>query len=68
MDRYRLPPAIASLFHIPAQLPHQELNPTDETVTWVVIRSGPQPIVVNLPRFESPLTDTHHEQSGQNRR
>ncbi len=53
---------------IPAQLPHQELNPTEETVTWVVIRSGPQPIVVNLPGFESPLTDAHHEQSGQNRR
>src|SRR5258708_11139142 len=28
---------------IPAHLPHQELNPTAETVTWVVIRSDPQP-------------------------
>jgi uncharacterized RmlC-like cupin family protein len=37
---------------IPAHLPHQELNPTAETVTWVVIRSGPQPLVVNLPGFE----------------
>jgi uncharacterized RmlC-like cupin family protein len=37
---------------IPARLPHQELNPTAETVTWVVIRSGPQPVVVNLPGFD----------------
>ena len=40
---------------IPAHLPHQELNPTAETVTWVVIRSGPQPVVVNLPGFD-PIT------------
>ena len=38
---------------IPAGLPHQELNPTTETVTWVVVRSGPQSIVVNLPSFDS---------------
>jgi uncharacterized RmlC-like cupin family protein len=37
---------------IPAGLPHQELNPTGEIVTWVVIRSGPQPVVVNLPGFD----------------
>jgi uncharacterized RmlC-like cupin family protein len=37
---------------IPAQLPHQELNPSAETVTWVVVRSGPQPLVVNLPGFD----------------
>jgi len=37
---------------IPAQLHHQELNPTEETVTWVVIRSGSHPVVVNLPGFD----------------
>lgn len=42
---------------IPAHLPHQELNPTAETVTWVVIRSGPQPVVVNLPGFD-PVAST----------
>jgi uncharacterized RmlC-like cupin family protein len=42
---------------IPAHLPHQELNPTAETVTWVVIRSGPQPLVVNLPGFD-PIAST----------
>jgi len=38
-------------------LPHQELNPTAETVTWVVTRSGPQPVVVNLPGFD-PIAST----------
>jgi uncharacterized RmlC-like cupin family protein len=38
---------------IPAFLPHQELNPTGDTVIWVVARSGPESIVVNLPGFES---------------
>ncbi len=42
---------------IPAHLPHQELNPTAETVTWVVIRSGPKPVVVNLPGFD-PIAST----------
>jgi uncharacterized RmlC-like cupin family protein len=42
---------------IPANLPHQEINPTAETVTWVVIRSGPQPLVVNLPGFD-PIAST----------
>jgi uncharacterized RmlC-like cupin family protein len=37
---------------IPAGLPHQELNPGDDIVTWVVIRSGPEPAVVNLPGFD----------------
>ena len=42
---------------IPAHLPHQELNPTAEPITWVVIRSGPQPLVVNLPGFD-PIAST----------
>ena len=37
---------------IPAYVPHQELNPTADMVTWVVIRSGPQPVVVNLRGFD----------------
>ena len=43
---------------IPAHLPHQELNPTEQTVTWVVIRSGSQPVVVNLPGFEAIASTT----------
>jgi uncharacterized RmlC-like cupin family protein len=36
--------------HVPAWLPHQELNPSANTpFRWVVVRSTPEPIVVNLP-------------------
>ena len=36
--------------HVPAWLPHQELNPsTTLPFRWVVVRSTPEPIVVNLP-------------------
>jgi len=36
--------------HVPAWLPHQEINPSaDEPFRWVVVRSTSEPIVVNLP-------------------
>jgi uncharacterized RmlC-like cupin family protein len=36
--------------HVPSWLPHQELNPSKENpFRWVVVRSTPEPIVVNLP-------------------
>jgi uncharacterized RmlC-like cupin family protein len=36
--------------HVPAFLPHMEINPsTSEPFRWVVVRSTPTPIVVNLP-------------------
>jgi uncharacterized RmlC-like cupin family protein len=36
--------------HVPHWLPHQELNPsTEHPFLWVVVRSTPEPIVVNLP-------------------
>ena len=36
--------------HVPSWLPHQELNPsTEHPFLWVVVRSTPEPIVVNLP-------------------
>ncbi len=36
--------------HVPAWLPHQEINPSQETpFRWVVVRSTATPIVVNLP-------------------
>jgi uncharacterized RmlC-like cupin family protein len=35
---------------VPAWLPHQEVNPSsDSPFQWVVVRSTPEPIVVNLP-------------------
>jgi uncharacterized RmlC-like cupin family protein len=36
--------------HVPAFLPHMEINPSQsEPFQWVVVRSTPAPIVVNLP-------------------
>jgi uncharacterized RmlC-like cupin family protein len=36
---------------IPAGVVHQEVNLGDEEVTWVVTRSGTEPMVVNLEGF-----------------
>jgi uncharacterized RmlC-like cupin family protein len=36
--------------HVPAFLPHMEVNPSKlEPFRWVVVRSTPTPIVINLP-------------------
>ncbi|MEA2933680.1 MAG: hypothetical protein QOD74_326 [Variibacter sp.] len=36
--------------HVPAFLPHMEINPSgSEPFRWVVVRSTPTPIVVSLP-------------------
>jgi uncharacterized RmlC-like cupin family protein len=36
--------------YVPAYLPHKEINLSEDTeFAWVVVRSTPQPIVVNLP-------------------
>jgi uncharacterized RmlC-like cupin family protein len=36
--------------YVPAYLPHKEINLSEETdFRWVIVRSTPQPIVVNLP-------------------
>ncbi|MER9235037.1 cupin domain-containing protein [Mesorhizobium sp. M0622] len=41
--------------HVPAFLPHMEINPSDsEPFHWVVVRSTPTPIVVNLPNHTWP--------------
>src|SRR6201995_4763245 len=38
------------LVHVPAFLPHMEINPSDcQPFRWVVVRSTSTPIVVNLP-------------------
>jgi uncharacterized RmlC-like cupin family protein len=35
--------------YVPARLPHQEINPSNDVLfQWVVVRSTPEPIVVNL--------------------
>jgi uncharacterized RmlC-like cupin family protein len=36
--------------HVPAYLPHMEINPSKvRSFRWVVVRSTPRPIVVNMP-------------------
>lgn len=36
--------------HVPPFLPHQEINPSaTQPFRWIVVRSTPEPIVVNLP-------------------
>jgi uncharacterized RmlC-like cupin family protein len=36
--------------HVPAWTPHMEINPSDDRpFRWIVVRSTPEPIVVNLP-------------------
>ena len=45
--------------HVPSWLPHQELNPSKEhSFRWVVVRSTPEPIVVNLPDDFWALADS----------
>ena len=41
---------VGDFLHVPSWLPHQELNPSrTNPFRWVVVRSTPEPIVVNLP-------------------
>jgi uncharacterized RmlC-like cupin family protein len=36
---------------IPPYMPHQEINPSpDQATQWVVVRSGPEAVVVTLTR------------------
>lgn len=36
--------------HVPAWTPHMEINPSaEQPFRWIVVRSTPEPIVVNLP-------------------
>ena len=47
----------SDFLHVPSWLPHQELNPSQEhPFRWVVVRSTPEPIVVNLPDDVWPIT------------
>lgn len=38
---------------IPAQTEHQEVNESDEQVTWIIIRSGKSPVTVNIEGWSS---------------
>jgi uncharacterized RmlC-like cupin family protein len=42
--------AAGDFIHVPAFLPHMEINPSDsQPFRWVIVRSTSTPIVVNLP-------------------
>lgn len=43
---------------IPAYAEHQEINDGDEEVVWVIVRSGPVPIVENLKAWGESLGKT----------
>ena len=44
---------VGSFVFIPAHIIHQEINASgDEATSWVVVRSDPDPIVVNLPELD----------------
>lgn len=46
-QRHDLKPGDYAL--IPAWVEHQEVNEGDEEVEWIIVRSGREPVVVNLP-------------------
>lgn len=52
---YRARAAVGDFIHVPAFVPHMEINPSDtNSFHWVVVRSTPTPIVVNLPNDTWP--------------
>lgn len=53
---------VGDFVFIPAEIVHQEINASaEEETSWVVVRSNPDPIVVNLPELaefaEAPAVD-----------
>ncbi len=38
-----------SFLYVAPYLPHREINASEQPFKWVVVRSTPEPIVVNLP-------------------
>jgi uncharacterized RmlC-like cupin family protein len=47
---FRAQARAGDFIHVPAFLPHMEINPSRLlSFRWVVVRSTPMPIVVNLP-------------------
>src|SRR5271155_4294171 len=46
---YRARAKVGDVIHVPAFVPHMEINPSDsDPFRWVVVRSTSTPIVVNL--------------------
>ena len=54
---FRAQARAGDFIHVPACLPHMEINPSRyQPFRWVVVRSTPTPIVVNLPGTFWPRT------------
>ena len=52
---FRAHASAGDFIHVPAYLPHMEINPSKlEAFRWIVVRSTPTPIVVNLPDIVWP--------------
>jgi uncharacterized RmlC-like cupin family protein len=52
---YRARAKAGDFIHVPAFVPHMEINPSDsDPFRWVVVRSTSTPIVVNLPDHAWP--------------
>lgn len=50
LGEYSATVGVGDFLHVPSWLPHQELNPSNEhPFRRMVVRSTPEPIVVNLP-------------------
>jgi uncharacterized RmlC-like cupin family protein len=59
---HRTEAGVGDFVFIPAEIVHQEINASvEEETAWVVVRSHPDPIVVNLPELdefaEAPAVD-----------
>lgn len=52
---FRAHASAGDFIHVPAYVPHMEINPSKrEAFRWVVVRSSPTPVVVNLPEIVWP--------------
>jgi uncharacterized RmlC-like cupin family protein len=50
LGEHRATVRTGDFLYVPSWLPHQELNPsTTAPFRWIVVRSTPEPIIVNLP-------------------
>ena len=61
LGEYSATVSAGDFLQVPSWLPHQELNrSSDRPFRWVVVRSTPEPIVVNLPEDYWTTSDGPH--------
>ena len=54
---YEADAGAGSFIYVSPFVPHQEINPAAEASKWVIVRNGPDPIVVTL----EPIDETQQE-------